>query len=136
MTDTVTSTNQPATTGEHWFARLGRFSVRRRRPLMLFWLVVALAAAPLAITVSGALSGAGWEAQGSIAQQVRDELRNDFPQVGAEAAVVVIHQDPPIADDPAAVHAVVTALTGAEDIQSTTREYLARWRQAKALIAR
>ncbi len=28
--------------------------------------------------------------------------------------------------------AVVTALTGAEDIQSTTREHLARWRQAKA----
>lgn len=30
--------------------------------------------------------------------------------------------------------AVVTALTGAEDVQSTTREHLARWRQAKAAL--
>jgi uncharacterized membrane protein YdfJ with MMPL/SSD domain len=46
-------------TDEHLFARIGRFSARRRRPLMIIWLVVILAAAPLAITVSRALSGAG-----------------------------------------------------------------------------
>jgi len=37
---------------EHWFARLGRFSARRRKPLIFAWLVVALSAAPLAISVS------------------------------------------------------------------------------------
>ena len=97
--------------GQTLFGRLARFSVRRRRPIMLAWLILTVAAAPLAIGVSGALSGAGWEAQGSIAQTVRDELRTDFPMVGAESAIVVVHQKTPFADDPSAVAAVVAALT-------------------------
>ena len=103
---------------DHWFARLGRFSARRRKPVMLLWLIAAFAAAPLAVSVSGALSGAGWEAQGSIAQRVRDELRTDFPKVGAEAAVVVIHQSTPISSDPTAVKAIVLGLAGAEGVQA------------------
>ncbi|MEP7114034.1 MAG: MMPL family transporter, partial [Ilumatobacteraceae bacterium] len=103
---------------DHWFSRLGQFSARRRKPLMLVWLIAALAAAPLAITVNGALSGAGWEAQGSIAQRVRDELRTDFPQVGAEAAIVVVHQATPIGGDRSGVSAVVTALTGADGVKA------------------
>jgi RND superfamily putative drug exporter len=97
--------------GQTLFGRLARFSVRRRRPIMLAWLILTVAAAPLAIGVSSALSGAGWEAQGSIAQTVRDELRADFPMVGAESAIVVVHQKTPFADDPSAVAAVVDALT-------------------------
>ena len=97
---------------DHYFARLGRFGANRRRRVMLVWLVAVLAAAPLAIALTGALSGAGWEAQGSIAQRVRDELRANFPGVGAEAAVVVIHQRLPISTDPAAVKAVVAGLAG------------------------
>ncbi|MGE3325246.1 MAG: MMPL family transporter [Acidimicrobiia bacterium] len=85
---------------------------------MFLWLLIAVAAAPLAITVNGALSGAGWEAQGSIAQRVRDELRSDFPQVGAEAAVVVIHQATPITSDRTGVDAIVTALDGAEGVEA------------------
>ena len=80
---------------------------------MAVWLVVALAAAPLALTLTGALSGAGWEAQGSIAQQVRDELRRDFPELGAEAAVVVYTQAAPIAEDPSGLQALVAALQDA-----------------------
>ncbi len=79
---------------------------------MLIWAVVVLAAAPLAITLTGALSGAGWEAQGSDAQQVRDELRSDFPQLGAEAAVVAYRQDAPIAEDPSGLRSLVAGLTG------------------------
>ena len=97
--------------GQTLFGRLARFSVRRRRPIMLAWLILTVAAAPLAIGVSSALSGAGWEAQGSIAQTVRDELRADFPMVGAESAIVVVHQKTPFAEDPSAVAAVVAALT-------------------------
>jgi len=85
---------------------------------MVLWLIAALAAAPLAITVNSALSGAGWEAQGSIAQRVRDELRISFPQVGAEAAVVVVQQSTAVNRDPAAVKAVVKALTGADGVKA------------------
>lgn len=97
--------------GQTLFGRLARFSVRRRRPIMLAWLILTVAAAPLAIGVSSALSGAGWEAQGSIAQTVRDELRADFPMVGAESAIVVVHQKTPFADDSSAVATVVAELT-------------------------
>jgi len=113
MTTATTSPHK-----EHLFARIGRFSARRRKPLMLIWLIVALGAAPLANTVNGSLSGAGWEAQGSIAQQVRDELRSDFPQLGAEAAVVVVQQSTPIAEDPSAVQAIVQGLNGTEGVRA------------------
>jgi RND superfamily putative drug exporter len=101
------------TAHQPWFARLGRFAGRRRRPVMLVWLLVALLAAPLALTVGNALSGAGWEAGGSISVEVRDELRRDFPQVGAESAVVVVQQDTPASEDPAAVEQLVGQLATA-----------------------
>ena len=116
MTTTTIPTTPPGPNlhgDEPWFARLARFSARRRRAVMLVWLVVVLAAAPLALTLTGALSGAGWEAQGSISQKVRDELRRDFPQAGAEAAAVVYHQATPIASDPAGLKALVAGLQGA-----------------------
>ena len=74
------------------FSRLAAFSARHRRGVIAVWMLVAFAAAPLALTLTGALSGAGWEAQGSTAQRVRDEIRRDFPHLGAEAPVVVYHQ--------------------------------------------
>ncbi len=80
---------------------------------MLVWLVATLLAAPLALTLTGALSGAGWEAQGSMSVKVRDELRRDFPQVGAEAAVVVYRQPDTIRSDPSGLRALVADLQGA-----------------------
>jgi RND superfamily putative drug exporter len=91
-------------------ARIGRASARRPRRVLAVWAIVLVVAAPLAVTLGGALSGAGWEAQGSTAQRVRDELRRDFPQLGAEAAVVAYRQPTPIADDPAGLTALVDAL--------------------------
>ena len=98
---------------EPWFARLARFSATRRRLVMIVWLVATLAAAPLALTLTSALSGAGWDAQGSVSAKVRDELRRDFPQLGAEAAVVVYRQRHPIATDPAGLKQLVADLHGA-----------------------
>jgi RND superfamily putative drug exporter len=95
------------------FSRLAAFSARRRRLVIGSWLLVALAAAPLAITLTGALSGAGWEAQGSTAQQVRDELRRDFPALGAENPVVVYQQTIAISSDPAGLRSLVAALARA-----------------------
>jgi RND superfamily putative drug exporter len=92
------------------FSRLAAFSARNRRSVIGVWLLVAFAAAPLALTLTHALSGAGWEAQGSTAQKVRDEIRHDFPQLGAEDPVVVYHQTTAIASDPAPLTALVAQL--------------------------
>jgi len=92
------------------FSRLAAFSARHRRAVISTWLLVAFVAAPLALTLTHALSGAGWEAQGSTAQKVRDEIRRDFPQLGAEDPVVVYHQANTIASDPGPLAALVAQL--------------------------
>ena len=79
----MTQTTTPQKRGA--LARIAHFTVTHRRSVMLVWLVVAFAAAPLALTLTKALSGAGWEAQGSDAQLVRDELRRDFPEAAGGA---------------------------------------------------
>ncbi len=98
------------TTSRGVLAATARFSVRRRRLVIALWVIITVAAAPLALTLTSALSGAGWEAQGSTAQKVRDELRRDFPQAGAEAAMVVVVQEQPIMDSPDAVKMLASAL--------------------------
>ncbi len=92
------------------FSRLAASMARHRRAVILVWLIVTLAAAPLAITLTKALSGAGWDAKGSTAEQVRMELRNDFPAFGAENPIVVYRQTTPIADEPAGLQALVADL--------------------------
>ncbi len=92
------------------FSRLAASMARHRRAVIIAWFLVAFAAAPLALTLSSALSGAGWEAQGSIAQVVRDELRKDFGSLGAENPIVVYHQATPIAADPSGLQALVAKL--------------------------
>jgi RND superfamily putative drug exporter len=92
------------------FSRLAASMARHRKAVILLWLVVTIAAAPLAISLTKALSGAGWDAKGSTAEKVRAELRNDFPAMGAENPVVVYHQATPIADDPAGLQSLVAEL--------------------------
>jgi len=98
--------------GDGFLARIGRTSGRHPRRVLLVWALVILVAAPLAVTLTPALSGAGWEAQGSTAEQVRDELRRDFPQLGAEAAIVAYRQDTPIAEDPTGLRNLIAGLQG------------------------
>jgi putative drug exporter of the RND superfamily len=97
---------------EGLLARAGRGSGRHPWRAIVLWLLIVVVSAPLALTLTTALSGAGWEAQGSTAQLVRDELRRDFPQLGAESAVVVYRQPQPISQDPSGVRALVAGLTG------------------------
>ncbi len=125
---TTTSTAPGAPTIEHapspppdpraLFSRLAASMARHRKLVIATWLVVAFASAPLALTLTGALSGAGWEAQGSTAQQVRDELRRDFPALGAENPVVVYHQRTPIASDRSGLQSLVRSLDGAPRARS------------------
>ncbi|MFA5883317.1 MAG: MMPL family transporter [Acidimicrobiia bacterium] len=92
------------------FSRLAATMARHRRAVILVWILVTVAAAPLALTLTGALSGAGWDAKGSTAEKVRAELRADFPALGAENPIVVYRQRTPIADDPAGVAELVAKL--------------------------
>ncbi len=92
---------------------------------MLVWLAIVAVAAPLAVTLTGALSGAGWEAQGSTAQVVRDELRRDFPELGAEAAVVVVRQSTRIVDDPSNVRRLVAALGAGDGVAGVVNPLVA-----------
>jgi RND superfamily putative drug exporter len=106
-------------------ARIGRKAARRPRRVLAAWALIVLVAGPLALTLTSALSGAGWEAQGSTTQQVRDEIRRDFPSLGAEAAVVAYHQPGPIANDPSGLQALVTALQGSRGTTSVIDPLLA-----------
>ena len=102
----------PTTDRPGLLGRIGRSCARHPRRIIASWAIVVVASAPLAVTLGSSLSGAGWDAQGSIAAQVRDELREDFPQLGAEAAIVAYRQPTPIADDPAGLATLVAALHG------------------------
>ena len=103
------------------FSRLAAFSARRRRGVITVWLLLAFAAAPLALTLTRGLSGAGWEAQGSTSQLVRDELRRDFPTLGAEDPVVVYHQATSIAAKPDALQRLVAQLQHAPRARRRSR---------------
>ena len=100
------------------FSRLAATMARHRRAVIVVWILVTLAAAPLALTLTGALSGAGWDAKGSTAEKVRAELRADFPALGAENPIVVYHQRTPIADDPTGVAALVAKLGDGPRVRS------------------
>ena len=92
------------------FSRLAASMARHRRSVIALWLIVILGAAPLALSLTGALSGAGWDAKGSVAEAVRFELRSDFPALGAENPVVVFSQTSPITESPEALSALVAEL--------------------------
>ncbi|MBI5088723.1 MAG: MMPL family transporter, partial [Actinobacteria bacterium] len=100
------------------FSRLAASMARHRRSVILIWVVLTLAAAPLAVTLTGALSGAGWDAKGSTAEEVRLELRQHFPALGAENPIVVYRQPTPIADDPAGLQALVADLADGPSVLS------------------
>ena len=92
------------------FSRLAAFMARHRRVVITVWLIITVAAAPLAVTLTGALSGAGWDAKGSTAETVRKELRADFPALGSENPVVVFTQNSAITENPTELIALVNEL--------------------------
>ena len=110
--NTIPSSHSPSALPDKkaLFSRLAASMARHRGVVILVWLVVTLAAAPLAISLTKALSGAGWDAKGSTAEKVRLELRKDFPALGAENPVVVVQQSKPFAQDPTAINELVKSL--------------------------
>jgi RND superfamily putative drug exporter len=97
----------------HLLDRLAQWVSAHRKAVFIAWAILIFASAPLALTLTGALSGAGWDAKGSVSEDVRAELRRDFPALGAEAALVVYQQDTPIAQDSIGLSVLLTSLGSA-----------------------
>ena len=93
--------------------RLGRAAASHRRAVIAIWVAIALGLGFLAPRVEHALSGAGWQANGSESVAVREQLDSRFGGAGSYALQVAVHSDRLTAEDPgfqASVAAVASTL--------------------------
>ncbi|MGB7589578.1 MAG: MMPL family transporter [Solirubrobacterales bacterium] len=81
--------------------RLGRFAATRRRLVFVSWAVIAVGLGVLAPRVETALSGAGWQANGSESVRVRQQIDKAFAGTGSYALQVAVHSSRLTATDPA-----------------------------------
>lgn len=80
---------EPKRTGP--IGRLGRWAVTHARIVFLAWAIVALGLGFFAPRVEHALSGAGWQANGSESVQVRDLVQREFAGLNSTGLMVVVH---------------------------------------------
>ncbi len=80
--------------------RLGHFAATHRRWVFVSWAVVAVGLGVLAPRVETALSGAGWQANGSESVQVRERVDRAFAGGGAYGLQVAVHSDRLTASSP------------------------------------
>ena len=71
--------------------RLGGWAADHVRAVSVGWAVLALALAVFAPKVETALSGAGWQANGSQSVEARALIQRDFRGLSSSAPIVVIH---------------------------------------------
>jgi RND superfamily putative drug exporter len=71
--------------------RLGRFAAARRKWVFLSWAVIAVGLGVLAPRVETALSGAGWQANGSESVAMRQQVDRAFGGAGAYSLQVAVH---------------------------------------------
>jgi putative drug exporter of the RND superfamily len=71
--------------------RLGGWAAAHARAVALAWGAVALALAVFAPKVETALSGAGWQANGSQSVQARSLIQQNFGGLSSSAPIVVVH---------------------------------------------
>ncbi|HWA54999.1 MAG TPA: MMPL family transporter [Solirubrobacterales bacterium] len=81
--------------------RLGRYAALHRRGVFVTWAVLAVALGFLAPRVETALSGAGWQANGSESVKARESTERAFGGAGAYAIQVAVHSQRLVASDPA-----------------------------------
>ncbi len=80
--------------------RLGRYAAVRRGRVFAAWAVIAVGLGVLSPRVETALSGAGWQANGSESVQVREQVDAAFAGNGAYALQLAVHSDRLTASDP------------------------------------
>jgi RND superfamily putative drug exporter len=71
--------------------RLGAFAADHVRAVLIVWAIVAVTLAAFAPRVETALSGAGWQADGSESVQARTLIQRSFAGLSSSALVVVVH---------------------------------------------
>jgi RND superfamily putative drug exporter len=89
--------------------RLGRFAATRRRRVFAAWALVAIGLGILAPRVETALSGAGWQANGSDSVRARQQIDRSFAGAGSYALQVAVHSRRLTAADPAFSRTVARA---------------------------
>lgn len=81
--------------------RLGRWAATHTRTVFVSWAVIAVGLGIFAPRVETALSGAGWQANGSESVQVRDLVQREFGGMSSTALMVVVHSPNSTADSAA-----------------------------------
>ena len=76
--------------------RLGRWTATHRRVVGLAWLGVIVVLGLFAPKVQTALSGAGWQANGSQSVKVRELAQSEFGGAASSALQVVVHAKRPV----------------------------------------
>jgi RND superfamily putative drug exporter len=91
------------------FGRLGRWSAQHRRTVFLSWAALVIALGAVAPRVEHALSGGGWQADGSESVIARGLIERHFGGQGSYALAVVVSSARHTAGEPAFQHAIETA---------------------------
>ena len=81
--------------------RIGRWSADNRKTVAITWALGAIVLAVFAPKVESALSGAGWQANGSDSVRARAAIDRSFGGLSSSALTVVVHSDTHSATDPA-----------------------------------
>jgi RND superfamily putative drug exporter len=108
------------------FYRLGTFAVRRRRRVLLAWVVLFLAMGPLLGKLNARLSQGGFEVPGSQSDQVKKAVETDFRGQYEFTDLLVLHSDQVTAQDAAfhdAFDAVAAALRAAPGVGDVSDPY-------------
>jgi putative drug exporter of the RND superfamily len=91
------------------FGRLGRWSAQHRRTVFLLWAILIVALGAVAPRVEHALSGGGWQADGSQSVAARDLIEERFGGQGSYALAVVVSSARHTAGDIPFQHAIDAA---------------------------
>ena len=83
------------------FGRLGRWSAQHRRTVFLAWATLIIALGAVAPRIEHALSGGGWQADGSHSVAARALIDRNFAGQGSYALAVVVSSSRHTAGDPA-----------------------------------
>ncbi len=81
--------------------RLGAWTATRFRIVVAAWIVIAVGLGIFAPRAEQALSGAGWQANGSESVAARELIQDEFQGLSSAALMVVVHSDGATVADPA-----------------------------------